>query len=123
MKRGILFLLFFSTAGFLCFAGPSRGDSTEAPAEPSEKQSIAGKIDEVILFDPVKEQRLEISVIDDKNEKITFYLNKSSALYGADKKNILLRKIRKGDPVFVEYTKQPDGNLAVSFTLTEKQAN
>lgn len=65
---------------------------------------IIGLVESVILADPAKGARPEISIIDAEGKKYTFIVESTTTIYGPDWKAITLDKLEKGRKVRIRYT-------------------
>jgi hypothetical protein len=107
---------------FLVMSACAYGFAEVLPNPPipglSESKGFKGKVDLIILSDSEVSQR-EVTVINDKGDKMKFYLTSGIGVYGSAWEVLSLKKLKPGDNVLVEYTTNKKGNVnrAISIML------
>ena len=121
MKKILFTLLAVAFVNSLCFAaGQSTAPVTKAVSNPVVVKTFKGEIASVTIGDPAKKTRSEISVVDEKGQKLSFVVRAKVDISGKDGKATTLDKVAKGDKVVVEYTTTPKGTRkANSIKLVE----
>ena len=101
--------------------GFTQGQSGSAGQNVIESKTFKGKVDSIILPDPVNGIKREIVVIGDQGGVVHFLLTSGLAVYGHDLEVLSLKKIKPGDERTVEYTtsKRGDTDRAISITVEE----
>ena len=119
MKKILLAMLAVSFAGSLCFAEqamPPMGAKSMPKAV--ETKAFTGKVESVSLPDVVKGIKSEITVVDEKNQKLSFLVKGTTTIYDAYSNTILLDSIKKDSNVKVAYVITKEGvNEATSIRL------
>jgi len=121
MKKILLAILAITFVSSLCFAaGQSTTPANKVVSNPVVVKTFKGKVESVILGDPAKKTRSEISVADEKGQKLSFVVRAKVDISGKDGKATTLDKLAKGDKVVVEYTTTSKGtHKANSIKLVE----
>jgi hypothetical protein len=84
-----------------------------------QSQAFKGKVDSIILPDPIEGIKHQLVVINSQGKKISFVLTPGIGVYGAAWEVLSLKKIKIKDTVLVEYTTaNKDGfNRAISIMI------
>ena len=122
MKKILLLILVVTFAGSLCFAEqviPLPG--AKAVPKAVEIKAFTGKIESVSLPDITKGTKSEITVVDEKNNKLTFLVKGTTTIYDASLNTMLLGAINKDEKVKVDYITTKEGvNEATSIRLQRR---
>lgn len=115
MIIGLIFSLFLTP----CFA-----ERETIPATILQSQAFKGQVKEIILPDPVKGIKHEISVVNDRGAKMNFILLSGIGVYGPNWEVLNLKKLKLQDSVLIEYTtnKKGDENRAISLMIMSSSA-
>ena len=128
MKKILLVMLAVTFAGSLCFAEQVVVPPVVAKAVPPvaakaapkaiETRVFTGKIESVSLPDIAKGTKSEITVVDEKNQKLTFLVKSTTTIYDTYSNTIFLDSIKKDLNVKVAYVITKEGvNEATSIRL------
>lgn len=121
MKKILFTILAITFVSSLCFAAePSTTPAYKAPAHPLTVKTLQGKVESVILGNPAKNIRSEITVVNEKGEKVVFVVSSKAEIFSKDGKAVSLDKAAKGDKVVIEYSTTSTGtHKAKSIKLAE----
>jgi hypothetical protein len=117
MKRVAIILLALGVLSSVCF-----GQNVSATAQkggtppPVSKKAITpleikGTIETIIISEPSKGIRPEISLLSEDGKPFTFLVRTTTTIYGPDWKAISIDKLEKGQQVRVQYITNKDGFL------------
>ena len=120
MKKMLLTIIAVTFVSSLCFAAEQAALPVTAKAMPKaiEARVFMGKIESVSLPDIAKGTKSEITVVDEKNQKLTFLVKSTTTIYDAYSKTMFLDSIKKDSNVKVAYVITKEGvNEATSIRL------
>jgi hypothetical protein len=114
IRKDAFFILFLVLVSTVCLAGRATGVANkEAPArgmqKPAKVMEISGKVDAVILRDPVNEIRPKIIIITADGIKHTFVVQPTTTMYYAEWHPAALDKIIRGQSVSIKYELNKNG--------------
>ncbi|HTZ11019.1 MAG TPA: hypothetical protein VMD04_01380 [Candidatus Margulisiibacteriota bacterium] len=124
MRRIIFSLLAFVSVTSLCFAqqaqAPVSQPASQTVKAPVESKTFTGKVELVMVGDPAKGTKTELTVVSDDGVKSSFIVKGTAAITAKDGKAVTLSDIKKDSRVTVEYmTNQAGINKAQSIKLAE----
>jgi hypothetical protein len=132
MKRVVLIFCALGVLSSLCIGQDSllaaQKEGTPPPPPVSKKVvaplELTGKVDTIILPEPSKGIRPEISLLSEDGRRYIFLVRTTTTIYGPDWKAISLDKLGKDQQVRVQYITNKDGFLvAISIKpLNEKSS-
>lgn len=132
MKKVFIFICSLALVSSICFAGQATVNTgKKLPPIGIQKsikiKEIKGKVDKVILRDPVNEIRPKITVTSDDGTKHTFVVMPTTTMYDTNWKPVTLDKISQGQYVDVKYELNKNGyKVALSIepsSTSENQKN
>jgi len=127
MKRATLVIVTLGVLSSLCFAQDETTVAQKGGTPPPVSNKaitpleIRGTIDTIIVPEPSKGIRPEISVVSADGKRFTFLVRSTTTIYGPDWKAISIDKLEKGQQVRVLYITNKDGFLvaqSIKPTLT-----
>lgn len=122
MKNIILLALVILLLSSISYAQPGAAPKVSAPAAVQAviTKKLTGKVKLVVLADPVKGGKSEITVVDENTTEKVFVVKSTATIYDADFKAVSLDKIKPDDKVKVKYITTKEGvNEAVSLNLVK----
>ncbi len=119
MKKISLIIIAITFMGSLCFAEQVVSvPGARMAQKAAEVKVFAGKIESVSLADIAKGTKSEITVLDEKNQRLTFLVKGTTTIYDASSNTMLLDDIKKDADVKVAYVTTKEGvNEATSIRL------
>lgn len=70
---------------------------------------VSGKVEKIILADPVKGIKSEVTVVTPDNAKVAVLVETNTTIYDTELKAIGLDKVKDGDAVKIKYTTSKEG--------------
>jgi hypothetical protein len=132
MKRVVLVFCTLGVLFSLCIGQDSplaaQKEGTPPPPPVSKKAvaplELKGKVDAIILPEPSKGIRPEISLLSEDGRRYTFLVRTTTTIYGPDWKAISMDKLEKNQQVRVQYITNKDGFLvAISIKPLNEQSS
>mgnify|MGYP003394894324 CR=1 FL=1 len=120
MKKILLTIIAVTFVSSLCFAAEQAAPPVVAKTAPKaiETKIFIGKIESVSLPDITKGTKSEITVVDEKNQKLTFLVKGTTTIYDTYSNTMILDSIKKDLNVKVAYVTTKEGvNEATSIRL------
>ena len=120
MKKILLTILAVTFVSSLCFAAEQATQSVVVKAAPKaiETKVFTGKIESVSMADMTKGTKSEITVVDEKNQRLTFLVKGTTTIYDTFSNAMLLSSLQKDSNVKVAYMTTKEGvNEATSIRL------
>lgn len=119
MKKLVCLTAIMMCVSSLCFAQQYQS-TTKAPAAVAQNKTLSGKIDSIVMADPVKGTKSKIVVSENSGTTKTFTVGTSTKLYDSSMNVISLDKLSKDMNVQVEYQTTASGsNEAVSIKVSK----
>ncbi len=117
MKRAALILFALGVLSSLCFGQDILPIAQKGGTPPPVLKKavtpleITGTIDTIVIPEPSKGIRPEISLLSVDGKPFTFLVRSTTTIYGQDWKAISIDKLEKGQQVRVQYIISKDGFL------------
>ena len=110
--------IFFTLISILCFSTISFAQ--QSPTSAVVLKTCKGKIESISVTNPRNGTPAEITVLDEKGQKIKFVVKSGTSISDEDDKTPSLDKIGKEDNVIIEYRTTKKGiNVAESIKSVE----
>ena len=112
MKKILLTIIAATFVSSLCLA------AEQAAPKTIETRIFTGKVESVSLPDAVKGTKSEITIVDEKNQKLTFLVKGTTTIYDTSSNTMLLGSVNKDSNVKIAYVITKEGvNEATSIRL------
>jgi hypothetical protein len=120
MKKILFTLLLMSFVGSLCFAQQPTAPASQSTAKIAETKTFTGKVDFIIVADPVKRTRSELTVANDNGQKMLFRVSDATHVIDKNGRTAAFAKITTNNKVVIEYiTTKAGNNRAQSIKVVE----
>jgi len=120
MKKMLFALFAVTLVSSLCFAQQPTAVVSKAAPAPVVTRTLIGTVDAVLIGDAAKGIKSQISVVDEKGQKMSLTVKSGTPINAKDGKKLTLSEVKKGNKVVVEYTINRAGtHKAQSIKLAE----
>jgi len=118
MRQIFLISLIIMSSASLCFAQmPMAVKPSVTPTNTVEAKSVSGKVESVVIADPVKGMKSRINIVGDSGNKTGLTVSATTKIYDSEMKAITLADIKKDQSVTVKYAIKGVVKEAISINL------